>query len=161
MTFIVKTVYVIVTLLVGGYLYHWFGTFKRLSEFTCDEFNEDFHGEKRICESQALTARNFSYTIFMLGSIFCWALISTTMGKIASEVTPHFILKWIVYLLMYIAFVRIPLGTTSAAIFHLYEVKRMPEKKILRLVALSFYLWAIFAYDYLPGIFKWHLYFLN
>lgn len=161
MTFIVKTAYIIGTLLIGGYCYHWLGTFKRLSEFSCNEFNEDMDDEKQISERQALAARNFSYTIFMLGSILCWAMIGTTMGRIASEVTSHNILKWIVYLLMYIGFVRIPLGTTSGAISYLYEVQNMSEKTLLRLVALSFYVLAIFCYDMLPGLFTWHLYFLN
>ncbi len=161
MTFIVKTVYIIGTLLIGGYCYHWLGTFKRLSEFSCCEFNEDMEDDKQIDERQALAARNFSYGIFLLGSIICWAMIGTTMGKIASGITHHDIFKWVVYLLMYIGFVRIPLSTTSGAIFHLYEVRHMPEKNIFRLVALSFYVLAIFCYDMLPGLFTWHLYFLN
>jgi len=117
--------------------------------------------EKQISERQALAARNFSYAIFMLGSILCWAMIGVTMGRIASEVTHHYLLKWIVYLLMYIGFVRIPLFTTSGAIFYLYEVKNMPEKNLFRLIALTFYILAIFYYYMLPGLFTWHLYFLN
>jgi len=161
MTFIVKTAYIIGTLLIGGYCYHWLGTFKRLSEFTCNEFNEDMEEEKQISEGQALAARNFSYTIFLFGSIICWAMIGVTMGRIASEVTHHDILKWIVYLTMYIAFVRIPIGTTSGAISYLYEVQNMPEKSLFRLIALTFYLLGIFYYHMLPGLFTWHLYFLN
>ena len=161
MTFILKTAYIIGMLLIGGYFYHWLGTFKRLSEFTCCEFNEDMEEEKQISERQALAARNFSYTIFLLGSILCWAMIATTMGRIASGVTHHYILKWVVYLVMYIGFIRIPLGTTSGAIFYLYEVQNMPEKNLFRLVALAFYVLAIFCYDMLPGLFTWHLYFLN
>lgn len=161
MTFILKTAYIIGTLLIGGYFYHWLGTFKRLSEFTCCEFNEDMDDDRQISERQALFARNFSYAIFMLGSVLCWAMIGATMGKIASEVTTHSIFKWVVYLLMYIGFVRIPLGTTSGAISFLYEVQNLSEKNLFGVIALMFYTLAIFCYDMLPGLFTWHLYFLN
>lgn len=161
MAFIVKILYVILMLLVGGYAYHWFGTFKRLSEYSCDDFNEDMEEERHLSERQVHFARNLSYAVFMLGSFFCWALIATTMGKIASEITPHYILKWMIYIVIYIGFVRIPLVTTSKALFYMYEIKSMPERGVLGIVALVFYLWAIFGYDCIPGIFRWHLYFLN
>ena len=161
MTFIIKSIYVVSTLLIGGYAYHWFGTFKRLSEFTCDEFNEDWDDEKAICESQALTARNFSYTIFVVSGLVIWAFVGTTMGKIAADITHHNILKWVAYFAAYMLLVRLPVGVTSKAILHLYEIKRMPEKGLFAIVALTFYLLGIFCYDYLPGILKWHLYFLN
>jgi len=161
MTFIVKTVYVIGALLIGGYAYHWFGTFKRLSEFTCDEFNEDMNKEEHICESKALAARNFSYTVFVVSGLLIWAFVGTTMGKIAVDITHHNVLKWGVYIIVYLFLVRLPVGITSKAIVHLYEIKNMPEKRLFTMVALIFYLSAIFFYNYLPGILKWHLYFLN
>ena len=159
MMLLIKITYVLGTLLLCGYAYHWFGSFKRLSECTCDEFNaEILESEENICESEALAARNFSYTIFVVTGLLIWSFLGVTMGKVATEMTSHSVLRWIVYFTFYLLFVRLPVGATSRAIVEIYSIERLPEKYLFTVVALTFYIMSIFWYDSVPFLWKWHLF---
>ena len=93
---LIKIGYLLGTIIIGLYLYQFSAVFKKVGAATVDEINEDEDNEaERVTTSEAKAVNYFGTTMFILLGILIWALIATTVGRIASDMTSHFILKWV------------------------------------------------------------------
>ena len=161
MTFLIKTAYIIGSTTIGLATYYWSSTFKKMGEASTEELNEDEHEEgDKVSESEAVWINHFGNIAFTLIGSLVWAYMAVTIGKIASDVTNHFILKWFVYFFMYFLFLRFPFGVSKKMVKRSYDFKDFPEVILFSLVMIVFYILSIYCYNALPGFLKWHLVFL-
>lgn len=161
MGFIIKTTYLIGTLIIGGKLYIWFGGFKGVSELNAEQVNEDRPEEERLRPEDVKGVNKFGLAVFVIFSTLIWAIIGLTMGRIASEITYHKVFSWLMYVLVYFIFLRLPLAVLSRMLIEYYEIEKMPEKAMFVIVSLACYILGISSYEAIPFLFKWHLYFLE
>lgn len=161
MGFIIKTAYLIGTLIIGGKLYIWFGGFKGVSELNIEQVNEDRPEEERLEAEDVKGVNKFGLAVFVVFSTLIWAIIGLTMGRIASEITYHKVFSWLMYVLVYFIFLRLPLAVLSRMLIEYYEIEKMPEKAMFVIVSLACYILGISSYEAIPFLFKWHLYFLE
>lgn len=161
MGFIIKTIYLIGTLIIGGKLYIWFGGFKGVSELDVEQVNEDREEEERLRPEDVRGVNKFGLVVFVVFGTLLWAIIGLTIGKIAAEITYHRVFRWFSYVLVYFIFLRLPLAILSRMLMEYYEVEKLPEKAMFLIISLTCYILAISSYDAIPYLFKWHLYFLE
>lgn len=163
MDILIRTVYIIASTLVGLYLYHWSSTFKKIGTSTIDEFNEDEELEEEMTnESEAKVLNYFGTITFIILGVIIWTLLGIAIGKIASDITQHRVLKWLVYFFMYFIFLRIPFGIGNKMVKKRYDFDRLPERLIFFLFMMTFYILSICCYDNLPQVLKWHVeYFIS
>lgn len=162
MEIIIKLGYLFGTIIVGLFLYYWSSSFKKLGEFSLEEMNEGEMKESEILnESEGKLINKLGTITFIILGFFIWTYFSITIGKIASDITNHFILKWFCYIFIYFIFLRIPFGVGNKMVKNSYDFERFPEKNIFSVTMICFYVLSICCYDWIPKLFKWHLVFLN
>lgn len=161
MGFIIKTIYLLLSLYIGGKLYIWIGGFKGVSQLSPEQVNEDRIATEYLDPSDIKNVNKFGLAVFLILSTLLWSIIGLTIGKIAAEITYHKVFRWFSYILMYFFFLRVPLGVLGSMLKEYYEIEKMPEQAMFSILSLTFYILAICCYDSIPMLFKWHLYFLN
>lgn len=161
LTFLIKIGYLVGTIGIGLMLYYWSSTFKKLGDATIEELNEEEEEEDLVDESESKLINYLGTGMFILTGFFIWAYLGTTVGKIASELTDHFILKWLGYFMMYFVFLRFPFGVGNKMVKRSYDFQQFPEKIIFSITMILFFVLAICCFDYIPNLFKWHLMYLN
>ena len=162
MDVLLRIAYVLLSIIIGLYIYTWSSTFKKLGWSTIEELNEGEESEEEIVnESETRIINYFGITAFLIIGIIVWTLLGITIGKIASDITDNWILKWIVYVIIYFAFLRIPFGVGNRIVKRSYEFEGFPEKIVFSIMMISSYIISICCYENLPQILKWHLKLLN
>ncbi len=162
MEILIIIAYLFISLTVGIYLYYWSSLFKKIGSSTAEELNEGKEiDEYHINESEAKGYNYFGAIVFVVLGITIWSLLGITIGKIASNITNHGILKWTVYVLMYFIFLRFPFGVGNKMVKRSYDFKHFPEKIFFSLTMIVSYIVSICCFDSLPQFMKWHLVFLN
>jgi len=161
MAFIVKTAYLVASLYFVGKLYIWFGGFKGVSLLNVDQVNEDRSEDECLDVSDVKNVNKFGLVVFVIFGTLIWAIIGLTIGRIAADITYHNVFCWVIYILMYILFLRLPLGFSNHILKEYYEIKNMPETALFSIIVSTFYVIGICYYDAVPRFFRWHLYFLN
>jgi len=159
---LIPIAYLLGTFLLG-YLYYWSAIFKEMGmKATIDDVNEDLEeGEEPATEGEVNALKNVFNVIFLIVGFICWLYIGITVGRIAPMITGHFILKWIVYVLMYFIFVRFPFGVLNRMIKKTYELERFPEKILFSMTMIGSYILSICCYEKLPKLFNWFLMYLD
>ncbi|MFK7905137.1 MAG: hypothetical protein AB8B69_08430 [Chitinophagales bacterium] len=161
MSFLIKTGYLIGTIIISFYLYIWAAGFKRLGQTSMEEFNEEEEKEEDLVnETETRWLNHFGKTIFLLLGLLIWALVAITVGRIASEVTENAVLKWFVYIGMYFFFLRFPFGVANKSVVKAYGFEHFLQKIPFALTMIACYIVSICCYDVLPNFLKWHLMFL-
>jgi len=160
MELILEIAYLILFTLVMTYLYYLSSVFLKLGTSTVEEMNEG-EEEDLVDEKDSLVINYIGATAFILAGMLIWALMATTAGKVASGITEHNFLKWVVYILIYFLFLRIPFGVGSRLVQQSFRFKAVPEKILFSIAMLVFYILAICCYENLPDILKWHLTYFN
>jgi len=161
MKILISVAYLLATFFLG-YLYFWSAIFKRMGMATSKEVNEDLEeNEEPATEGEVNALKNITNVLFLIIGFICWLYIGITVGRIASMITTHFILKWIVYVLMFFLFVRIPFGVLNRMIKKTYKFERFPEKILFSMTMIGSYILSICCYIKLPKLFNWFLMYLD
>lgn len=167
MTFLISLAYIILTTVVCFYIYTWSATFKEMADFSSedwDKITEEVNNTGRevdsLSESQKKILNYGTKILFLIIGCMIWSIMGITIGKIASSVTEHAVLKWFVYIGMYFLFLRIPFGLTNGMIESINELEHFPEKALFAIFMIGFYGLSICCYVVLPSFLKWHLFLL-
>ena len=161
MKVLIPLVYLLGTFLLG-YIYYCFAVLKKIGEATIDDVNEDLEtDEEPATEEEVSSMKRFSVGAFLIIGFFIWSYIGITVGRIAPMITDHFIVKWIVYVLMFFLFVRIPFGVLNKMIIKTYELEKFPEKILFSMTMIGTYILSICCYGKLPKLFNWFLMYLD
>jgi len=158
MILLIKIGYIAASVIVGGYIYVWSSTFKKLGSSTMEEFNEgEEEEEELLSESETKMTNYIGTSVFVLLGIIIWILQGVTVGKIASDITDNNLLKWPVYFFMYFIFLRFPFGVTNKMVKRSYDFESLPEKIVFVIVMIAAYIISICCYESLPDFLKWHM----
>ena len=156
MAILIKTIYLLIATTISLYLYYWSSTFKKLGDATLEELNEgDEKKEDLVDKTETKWINRFSTLLFVLIGVFVWSFIAITVGKIASDITNHWIGKYPVYFFMYFIFLRFPFRVANKMVKKAYDFSHFHEKIIFAFVMILSYVLAICCYDRLPGFYKW------
>ncbi len=152
----------LLVIFIGVAIYFWSSIFKKLGIMSQEELNEEGEKEEDLVTASETTFVNYlGSVIFLLIGITVWSYLGITIGKIASDITQHSILKWIVYVFVYFIFLRFPFGVGNKMIKRSYAFEKFPEKILFSFVMIASYVFAICCYKVIPWFFKWHLQLLN
>lgn len=161
MELLIKLGYLVGTITIGLFLYYWTSSFKKLGESSLEEMNEGEEDKGILTESEGKQINKVGTTVFVILGVIIWAVFSITIGKIASSMTDHSILKWVSYVGVYFIFLRFPFGVGNRMVKNSYDFEQFPEKIIFSITMICFYVLSICCYDYIPNLLKWHLVYLN
>lgn len=161
MDFLIKTGYIIASIIIGLFCYYWSSSFKKIGILSTHQLNKgDLKGQKPVNEFEVKIINYFGTITFLIIGTIIWLLLGITIGKIASDITGHKILKWVVYVLMYFLCLRFPFGVGNKMVKRSYDFKRFQEKILFSFVMITSYIISICCFEKLPAILKWHLKYL-
>ncbi len=162
MDFLIRTSYLVGSIIIVVYVYYWSSAFKKLGASTIDELNEEEEDEIDLVDASEAKFINYFGTItFLVIGTVIWTLLGLTVGKIAGDIIKPSMLQWLDYFLMYFLFLRLPFGVGNKMVKSSYDFKNFPEKLPFALAMILAYVFSICCYESLPGILKWHLIYLN
>ncbi|MEL6988639.1 MAG: hypothetical protein AAGK97_12515, partial [Bacteroidota bacterium] len=83
--------------------------------------------------------------------------MGVTMGLLGKTLRNYLPFNFGVFILVYFLFLRIPFGMGNKMVKRAYDFKKAPEKIIFIIAMLGFFTLAIFKYEWIPWILRWHL----
>ena len=158
MGLLIKSGYLIASIVIGIYLYYWSSNFKKMGDSTTAELNEDEEASEELVDEKETKFINYfgTFAFIIIGTII-WTHLGMTAGKIASDLSENSIIRWIGYVLIYFIFLRFPFGVGNKMVKRSYEFERFPEKIIFVIVMILSFALSICCYDSFPQFLKWHL----
>ncbi|MFK7983454.1 MAG: hypothetical protein AB8G86_25965 [Saprospiraceae bacterium] len=128
-----------------------------VGDATMEELNEDeTNPQELINEKETDTLNHFGTFLFIITGVLIWTFIGLFVGKIADDLTDHFLLKYLSYFLVYFFFLRLPFGVLNKLIIKTHEFPHFPEKNIFALTMLVFYVVGVLLADKMPHFSEWY-----
>jgi len=163
----------IVTVVIVSIIYYGLGIFKKISITSIEEMNEsemlvsdegeleENFLEELVTEGEAKTINIASRMLFLGVGSCLWTFMGLTAGGIAYSFKPSDLLKLLVYILVYIFFMRIPFGILNKTIERSYELKVMPDKLVFVTAMILSYIIGINYFESFPDFMRWHVDLVN
>lgn len=156
MNLLIAILYLTISVVIGCFLYFWSAAFKVVGDATMDEMNEEEDNpEDLLDEQETRIVNHFGTFIFIILGALIWTLMGLLTGKIANDLTDHFLLKWVSYFFIYFLFLRIPFGFINKLIKKVQEFKFFPEKIIFALIMILFYFVGAILAHKVPHFLEW------
>lgn len=156
MSILIACLYLTIGVLVSCFLYFWSATFKVIGDASMEEINEDENNpEELVDERDTKIINHFGTFVFIILGVLIWTFMGLLTGKIANDLTDHFILKWISYAVIYFLFLRLPFGVINKTIKKAQEFEFFPEKSIFALIMIVFYVVGVLLAHKMPHFSEW------
>ncbi|MEM6321390.1 MAG: hypothetical protein AAF960_27280 [Bacteroidota bacterium] len=156
MNFLVALAYLVPVTICCCYAYLLFGAFKVAGDASMDVLNEDESNKDNLVDEQETVIINYSGTfIFIILGTLVWTFMGLFVGKIAGDLTTHPVWKYFSYLFLYFLFLRLPFGIVNRSIKKSYEFDFFPEKFMLALVMIIFFIVGILFRDSVSHFSNW------
>ena len=157
MSVLLALLYLIIGVTISCFLYFWSATFKVVGDATMDELNEDEDNPiDLVNEKETRIINHFGTLVFIILGVIIWTFMGLLTGKIANDLTDHFLLKWLSYVIIYFCFLRIPFGVINKTIKKTQQFEFFPEKGIFALTMIVFYVVGLLLADKTPHFSEWY-----
>ncbi|MEM6725536.1 MAG: hypothetical protein AAF598_15960 [Bacteroidota bacterium] len=98
--------------------------------------------------------------LFTLIGIYLWSVLAIVSARLVSLLPMAMVWKVLVYLLVYFLCLRMPFGVAHKSLRQVVDLDRIPNQTPFALTMIAAFFLSIFAFDYLPGMFTWPLFWL-
>ncbi|GEM_PF-1818292 len=156
MIFFLALFYLFIAAGISYFIYFWSAVFKVVGDSSMEEFNEEeANPDDMVDETETNVINHFGTFVFIILGVLAWTFMGLFVGKIADDLTDHFLLKYLSYFFLYFFFLRLPFGVLNKSIVKSHGFPHFPEKYIFALVMLLFYVVGVLLADKVPHFSEW------
>jgi len=157
MNFLLALLYLFIASGISYFIYFYSAVFKVVGDASKEELNEDeTNPAEMVNEKETNAINHFGTFVFIIIGVLVWTFMGLFVGKIANDLTDHFLLKYLSYFFLYFLFLRFPFGVLNKSMVKSHEWPYFPEKGIFALVMILFYVVGVLLADKVPHFSEWY-----